>query len=89
MQHFGEKLRTLRKRRGMTIFAGAETLGYAPTSNSYISEVETGKRTPKIEFVLKVAQFFDVTTAHLVRDDIDLPSQAPADAGSTADANGP
>jgi transcriptional regulator with XRE-family HTH domain len=63
----------------MTIVSVAEALGYAPASNSYISEVETGKRTPKIEFVLKVAQFFDVTTDHLVRDDVDLPPAALAD----------
>jgi transcriptional regulator with XRE-family HTH domain len=72
MQRFGEKMRVLRKRRGMTIIGLAEALGYAPTSNSYISEIETGKRHPKIEFVLKVAHYFGVTTDQLVQDDIEL-----------------
>jgi transcriptional regulator with XRE-family HTH domain len=72
MRRFGEKMRVLRKRRGMTITGLAEALGYAPTSNSYISEIETGKRRPKIDFVLKVAHYFGVTTDQLVQDDIEL-----------------
>ena len=72
MRRFGEKMRMLRKRRGLTIVALAEALGYAPTSNSYISEIETGKRRPKIDFVLKVAHYFGVTTDELVQDDIEL-----------------
>lgn len=72
MQRFGEKLRALRTQRGMTVRELAVALGYAVNSNSYISEIETGKRTPKIEFVLKVAQFFGVSTDQLVRDDLEL-----------------
>jgi transcriptional regulator with XRE-family HTH domain len=72
MRRFGEKMRVLRKRRDLTIIQLAEALGYAPTSNSYISEIETGKRRPKIDFVLKVARYFGVTTDQLVRDDIEL-----------------
>lgn len=75
MRRFGEKLRVLRKRRGMTIIALAEALGYAPTSNSYISEIETGKRRPKIDFVLKVAHYFGVTTDQLVQDEIELDAE--------------
>jgi transcriptional regulator with XRE-family HTH domain len=83
MRRFGEKLRTLRTQRGMTVRELAVALGYAASSNSYISETETGKRTPKIEFVLKVAQFFGVSTDQLVRDDIELD----ADIGSASAAN--
>jgi transcriptional regulator with XRE-family HTH domain len=50
----------------------AVALGYSEKSHSYVSETETGKRTPKVEFVLKVAQFFNVSTDQLVRDDLDL-----------------
>lgn len=75
MRRFGEKLRVLRKRRGMTIIALAEALGYASTSNSYISEIETGKRRPKIDFVLKVAHYFGVTTDQLVQDEIELDAE--------------
>jgi transcriptional regulator with XRE-family HTH domain len=73
MQRFGEKLRTLRLQREMTVRELAVALGYAASSHSYISETETGKRTPKVEFVLKVAHFFQVSTDHLIRDDLDLP----------------
>ena len=72
MQRFGEKLRRLRTHRGMTVRELAVALGYSATSNSYISEAETGKRRPKIEFVLKVAQFFDVSMDQLTRDDLEL-----------------
>lgn len=72
MQRFGEKLRTLRTRRGMTVRELAVALGYAANSHSYISETETGKRTPKIEFMLKVAQFFGVSMDQLTCDDLDL-----------------
>lgn len=68
MQRFGEKLRTLRKRRGMTIVELAQALGYAASSNSYISEFATGKRKPTLAFALKVAAFFNVTTDQLVND---------------------
>jgi transcriptional regulator with XRE-family HTH domain len=70
MQRFGEKLRTLRKRQGLTVRELAEALGYS--GHSHISEVETGKREPKVGFVLKIADFFQVTTDQLLRDDIEL-----------------
>lgn len=83
MRRFGEKLRLLRTRRDMTVRELAVALGYAASSNSYISETETGKRTPKIDFVLKVALFFGVSTDQLVRDDLDL--DAGADAAPATD----
>jgi transcriptional regulator with XRE-family HTH domain len=70
MQRFGEKLRTLRKRHGMTVRELAEALGYS--GHSHISEVETSKREPKVGFVLKIADFFQVTTDQLLRDDVEL-----------------
>ncbi len=73
MQRFGEKLHALRTARGLTVRELVVALGYAPTSNSYISEVETGKRNLKLEFVLKVANYFGVSIDQLVRDEVDLP----------------
>lgn len=70
MQRFGEKLRTLRQQRGMTVRALAQTLGYR--NHGYLSLIETGKITPRVDFILKVAQFFGVTMDQLTRDDIDL-----------------
>lgn len=70
MQRFGEKLRRLRRRRGMTLQELAAALGYV--AHGHLSEIETGKRRPKVEFVLKVANLFDVTADQLVRDDVEL-----------------
>lgn len=72
MQRFGEKLRTLRQRNGMTLTELAEALGYAPQTTGYISNFETGKRKPTLELVIKVANFFQVTTDQLVRDDLEV-----------------
>ena len=73
MQRFGEKLRTLRLRRGMTLRELAEALGYA--AHSHISEIENGRRAPSLKFVVKVAQLFQVTTDQLLNDAIELPSE--------------
>jgi transcriptional regulator with XRE-family HTH domain len=70
MQRFGEKLRLLRKRRGMTLMELAEALEYG--SYTRISELETGKKNPTAEFVLSVARFFNVMTDELMKDELDL-----------------
>jgi len=70
MQRFGEKLRHLRKQRGMTLQELAEALGY--TAHGHLSEIETGKRTPKVDFVLKIADLFRVSAEQLIRDDLKL-----------------
>jgi len=41
-------------------------------SNAFISELETGKRKPSLEFVLKIADLFHVTPNHLLLDDVEL-----------------
>lgn len=70
MQRFGEKLRTLRMRRGLTIRELASELGY--TAHSYIGAIETGKKTPKVEFILKVADLFGVSMDQLTRDGMEV-----------------
>jgi transcriptional regulator with XRE-family HTH domain len=70
MQRFGEKLRVLRIQRGMTQRELARALGYV--TSGYISEVETDKKKPSLDLVLKVAQLFQVTTDQLTRDDLEL-----------------
>jgi transcriptional regulator with XRE-family HTH domain len=72
MQRFGEKLRMLRTRRGMTLRELAEALGY--TNHGYLGLLETGKKKPTVEFVLKVARLFQVTTDQLLWDEIALPA---------------
>ncbi len=70
MQRLGEKVRTLRKRQGMTIKALALTLGFP--SHSYVSEIETGKKIPSTEMIIKLADLFQVTVDELVRDEREI-----------------
>lgn len=69
MQRIGEKLRTLRLRRGYTTRELAPLLG---TSNSFITQVEKGKATPSTYLVLKIADLFGVTTDQLMRDELEV-----------------
>ena len=73
MDRFGEKLRWLRTSRGLTLKVLAERLGYS--AYTYLSELESGKKTPTAKFVLKVALFFNVTTDELLRDDYEVGSR--------------
>lgn len=70
MQRFGEKLRSLRLRQGMSIRELTSALGY--TGHGYIYDIETGKKKPNVEFVLRVANLFHVTTDQLIRDELEL-----------------
>lgn len=67
---FGEKLRVLRTRDALTLQQLAHKLGL--TAHGYISELETGKKLPTVEIVLKVARLFDVTTDQLLKDELDI-----------------
>jgi transcriptional regulator with XRE-family HTH domain len=70
VQRFGEKLRALRKRRGMTIMELTTALGYI--GYGHIHAVETGKKKPTAELVVKVARLFQVTTDQLLFDELEL-----------------
>jgi transcriptional regulator with XRE-family HTH domain len=70
MQRFGEKLHTLRTKSRMTLKELALKLGY--TAHGHISEIESGKKRPTVEFVLSVARLFNVTTDQLLKDELDL-----------------
>lgn len=70
MQRLGEKVRTLRKRRGMTLKELALGLGF--TWHSYVSEIETGKKNPTTEMIINLADLFGVSVDLLVRDELDL-----------------
>lgn len=70
MQRFGEKLRSLRTSKQLTLKELASALGL--TAHGYLSEIESGKKKPTAEFVLKVARFFDVTTDKLLKDELDV-----------------
>lgn len=72
MQRLGEKLRLLRLQRGLSLRDLAVALGHPPSFNSYLSDVENGRRTPKLGFVLQLAAFYQVSMDQLTRDDLDL-----------------
>jgi transcriptional regulator with XRE-family HTH domain len=69
-KRFGEKLRTLRKRRGLTVRQLAAILGI--NSHSHVVEIETSKNKPSVELVIKVADLFDVSIDRLLRDNLEL-----------------
>lgn len=54
----------------MTLKELAVALGRV--AHGYISELESGKKMPTVELVLRVAQLFEVTTDELLRDDLEL-----------------
>ncbi len=48
----------------------AHLMGLA--SHGYISELESGKKLPTVEFVLRLARLFNVTTDELLKDELEL-----------------
>ncbi len=70
MQRFGEKLRTLRKQRGLTLKELAHIIGH--NTHSHISELETGKRKPSLELALKLSRLFNVPLDQLAKDELEL-----------------
>ena len=70
MERFGEKLRTLRKRQGLTLKQLAEKLDFE--SHSYLSAIEFGKKQPSVELILNIAIMFDISTDDLLFDSRDI-----------------
>jgi transcriptional regulator with XRE-family HTH domain len=70
IQRFGEKLHTLRVSHNLTLKELASALGYK--AHGHLSELETGKKIPTVEFVLKVARYFNITTDELLKDEFDF-----------------
>lgn len=70
MRRFGEKVRTLRLRHGLTLRQLAEALGYE--SHGFISDIEFGRKQPTGEFLLRVSRLFGVSMDRLGKDELDL-----------------
>ena len=68
---FGEKLRTLRIRHDLTLTQLSEQLGYK--AHGYLSEIESGKKSPTAGLALKVSRRFGVSTDTLLKDELELP----------------
>jgi transcriptional regulator with XRE-family HTH domain len=69
MNRFGEKLRTLRKRRGLTQEQISQML---EVSRPYVAKLERGEKMPNAPMILKVADIFGVTADQLMRDELEL-----------------
>jgi len=69
MQRFGEKLRALREKQGMTQHQLADKLGF---SQVHLANLELGKKKPNVELLLKLSEFFEVTVDELVKDSMDI-----------------
>jgi len=59
----GEKLKELRAKHGLTQATFAEIFNI---SSGTIAMWETGKRTPDIEMIKKIAEYFEVSVDYLV-----------------------
>lgn len=69
IRRLGRKVRRLRERAGLSQTELAQALGLSESSKGFISEIESGKKLPKAELVLKLAEQFGVSTDYLLRDD--------------------
>jgi len=69
MQDFPTKLRLLREHRGLSQRRLADELGF---SNVHLGYLESGKRKPTGEMVLKLSRFFGVTPNDLLLDEIEI-----------------
>ncbi len=69
MNRFGEKLRTLRNRRGLTLRQLGEML---EVDHSYVARLEKGEKIPNVAMVLKVSRIFAVSTDVLIKDELEL-----------------
>jgi transcriptional regulator with XRE-family HTH domain len=71
MDRFGEKLRTLRQQRGLTMLALAKEIGFA--THGYLGDLESGRAKPSLELALTIADYFGVSVDALARDEVELP----------------
>lgn len=66
----GNKVRRLRELAGLSQAELAEAIGLSQYSKGFISEIESGKKIPRSELVLRLSLYFKVTTDYLLRDDM-------------------
>lgn len=60
--HFGEKIRTIREKRGMTLKSVAVAAG---VSESLVSQIERNKVSPAIDTLLSIATVLDIGLEYL------------------------
>jgi transcriptional regulator with XRE-family HTH domain len=69
MEKFGEKLRTLRNRQGLSL---RELGNRLDVSHTFVAQMEKGKKIPNVEMVLKISRIFDISTDVLIKDELEL-----------------
>lgn len=69
MKRFGEKLRALRLKHGLSYNQLAAELD---SSRSHLSNIEGGTKYPSPELILKIADYFEVTADQLMRDELEV-----------------
>lgn len=69
MKRLGDKLRTLREQRGLTLRELAELLDVHYT---HLNKIELGLKRPSTDVVLKISYLFNVTTDELMKDELEL-----------------
>lgn len=69
---FGEKLRALREQNNLNQIELARQLSLA--RQGYVSNLETGRKSPSISLVVQIANLFSVTTDYLLLDEIPVAS---------------
>jgi transcriptional regulator with XRE-family HTH domain len=67
---FGEKLRYLRRRRGLVQVDLAPQLGLA--GQGYLTNLETGADVASLATILRVANFFSISADALLRDSVPI-----------------
>lgn len=69
MERIGEKLKTLRLQHGLTT---RQLAVHLDTTNSQISRIENRTRQPSADFIVKMADFFNISLEKLMRDEFDI-----------------
>jgi transcriptional regulator with XRE-family HTH domain len=59
-------------RRGLTLTELGDLLS---VHNTFVSQMEKGRKVPNAEMILRVADAFGMTTDQLMRDELDLPEE--------------
>jgi transcriptional regulator with XRE-family HTH domain len=70
MERFGEKVYRLRRQRGLSLRKLAASLGLA--THSHLDRIEKGEDKPSADLILKIADFFGITTDQLMRDELEI-----------------
>jgi len=70
MRRFGEKLRALRQKHGLTMRELADALAFK--SHGFIGDLESGRKYPSLDLAVKIADYFNISLDELARDDREL-----------------